>query len=434
MMKRLLALCAAVLMLVGLCLGCQPEQQPGTAPESSTATTTASSAQGSDPTDPATPTDPEAPTVPTAPGETTVPTSGQPTVTTVPPVGSKNNITLVAPAAGSTLSLGHDVVEEWLADRAPGSSGFFCTGEDRYHLKDCTLKWTCAGKPQYFNVRVATKKDFSDAVNFVTNQCELPLEEPYTGVTYYWQVTARYADKQVISEVFSFSVAKTPRTVRIDGVSNSRDIGGVLTADGKRIKRGMFYRAALLDNVTPEGQRQALALLGIKSDFDLRNGGEGTAGQGESPLGREVNYIHRAGAHYDGGSMGIDTVTGKGSFAREFKVLADPANYPLIAHCSVGRDRTGTLVFVLQALLGVSLEDAYIEYELSFLSEGGSAGQEYESPSNGFVGGIDRIHKYLTTDYPADTLAESTEKYLLDIGVTQAEIDSIRNILLEEVN
>jgi protein tyrosine/serine phosphatase len=37
-------------------------------------------------------------------------------------------------------------------------------------------------------------------------------------------------------------------------------------------------------------------------------------------------------------------------------------------HCRIGADRTGTLAYLLEGLLGVQDEDRYEEYELTYLS------------------------------------------------------------------
>jgi hypothetical protein len=117
--------------------------------------------------------------------------------------------------------------------------------------------------------------------------------------------------------------------------------------------------------------------------------------------------------------------------AREVKVFADPENYPILMHCSAGRDRTGCLSFVLQALCGASREDIIRDYELSFLSVNGCSD---DAGTVVFMNAqLDRTLNYIEEIGGGDTFAESVENFLLEIGVTEEEIASIREILIEDV-
>ena len=72
-----------------------------------------------------------------------------------------------------------------------------------------------------------------------------------------------------------FSTAILPRTIYIDGVSNTRDLGGNVGLNGKRMKEGLVYRGMGLEAITDAGKEEFLNNLGIKSEVDLRGSGEG---------------------------------------------------------------------------------------------------------------------------------------------------------------
>ena len=48
-----------------------------------------------------------------------------------------------------------------------------------------------------------------------------------------------------------------------------------------------------------------------------------------------------------------------------FCVLAEPSNYPILVHCSQGKDRTGLIVLLLLSLLGVPEEAIEEDYSMS---------------------------------------------------------------------
>ena len=116
---------------------------------------------------------------------------------------------------------------------------------------------------------------------------------------------------------------------------------------------------------------------------------------------------------------------------KEIQTFANPENYPIYVHCSLGRDRTGTICFLINALCGVGEMDLYMDYELSFMSKMGNL--DGQNPTNMVGNAFTNLYNYIK-NYGKGTLAENTEKFMLDIGITQAEIDGIRAIMIEEVD
>ncbi|MBR5279835.1 MAG: tyrosine-protein phosphatase [Clostridia bacterium] len=114
------------------------------------------------------------------------------------------------------------------------------------------------------------------------------------------------------------------------------------------------------------------------------------------------------------------------------RVFANLDNYPIYFHCAMGRDRTGTLAFVIEALLGASETDLRMDFELSALSVKGCAGYAVINGYGDQRNAINNLYAYIKTFQGAD-LAEKTENYLLGIGITAKEIQTIRNLMLEEV-
>lgn len=231
----------------------------------------------------------------------------------------------------------------------------------------------------------------------------------------------------------SFETENTPpRLLDLPGIHNARDFGGWRTSGGARVKQGLAIRSASFndnasprDNPTipgasrvgPETRRVLVDELGIKTDIDLRPDRE-VFGMNGSPLGSGVVWIHRQFGMYDQ----IESDENKEAFAAIFKVLADSSRLPAAIHCADGQDRTGTLCFILGALLGVSEDDLLRDWEATALYNPSVAFRHEK-----------RIDKLLETLYshPGKNLREKAESYAISCGVGETEIQSWRSLMLE---
>ena len=335
-----------------------------------------------------------------------------------------DDVLILSPAEGETVMNPSEAVVEMTTDYDPNVSrgDALRTGGDLYYRDPLLVRWASNRDVDSYTLSVASKSDFSDALVFTTDKTEYTLYNLIPNTTYYWTLTA--GDKT--SPVQTFVTADTVRTLTIDGVKNSRDIGGY-AALGGTIKYGKIYRTATLDKITEEGKFQMLYVLGVKTDFDVRTPGEGTAGSG-SPLG-EVNYLNFDAPYY-WGNLVADKY--HDAFAGEIRAIADASNYPLVVHCSVGRDRTGTLLFIIEGLCGMSKADLFMEYELSALSSIGGGGTDPTLYTNNLMVQVNRMYDNIQAFAPDATFAEACETFLKQqFGITQAEIDAIRANLID---
>ena len=309
--------------------------------------------------------------------------------------------------------------------------------EDVFAPTPIKISWTSAETPIYYEFLISTSNDMSNATTYMVNKSSVTLENLFMGYDYYYQINAKFDDKLVKSRIFKFSTEYLPRTVFVDeNVSNTRDWGGYYTVDGKhRVKQGIVYRGGKLETISEKGKAIMLDSLGIKTDLDVR--GDGT-GSKSSPLGDTVNYVETLGPYYVGGGVGIDfsgTLTAdrlkyKEALITEIKTFANPDNFPVYVHCSLGRDRTGTICFLINALLGVGEIDLFRDYELSMMSQTGTADNQTAMHMVGYA--FNTLYNYIKNFQRNKTLAENAEAYMLSIGITQGEIDAIRNNMLEK--
>jgi protein-tyrosine phosphatase len=171
-------------------------------------------------------------------------------------------------------------------------------------------------------------------------------------------------------------INETPRVVvdfdllRRIGGRNFRDLGGHPVASGRRVQRGKVYRSAHLAQIPEESSHpligiQLRTLVTLQSQLEVRYLGPPRAEFLESGVRWEHIPIGDTWFRDDGfyktetppGHEHLVIVTefreGWQSF---FKLLAERDVYPLVFHCSAGRDRTGVGAAMLLELLGVSRE------------------------------------------------------------------------------
>ena len=312
--------------------------------------------------------------------------------------------------------------------------------EEKTYPLPISLEWSVTKAKKYV-IKVSDNSDMSNAWTFDTKKQKFDLYNCKIDTTYYWSVDAVYKSNTFTSEVGSFRTAKDgARNIYADGVNNVRDLGGYTLPEGKTFKQGMIYRSAkfnesssssIVNNVTSSGIETLVKQLGIKSDIDLRKteaGSDGkieTSGLTSSPLGNEVKYIN-CPMYYDGSTVISHTSNekdayNKASIKKMFDYMADESNYPMIFHCTQGKDRTGAIAYLLESLLGVSSEDKARDYLFTNMSSIGGGACKYSAITTGY--------NAILKKYEGETIQEQTNSYLLDIGVSQANINNIVTLL-----
>jgi hypothetical protein len=116
--------------------------------------------------------------------------------------------------------------------------------------------------------------------------------------------------------------------------------------------------------------------------------------------------------------------------AENFRHFCDRRNYPVIVHCIGGADRTGSLCYVLNGVLGVDRHDLEVDWESTFYPKipDENPDPHYWCRESHFNDGFSKYGK------EGDSWNRRIELYLLDCGVTEAEIATFRDIMLESAD
>ena len=221
------------------------------------------------------------------------------------------------------------------------------------------------------------------------------------------------------------------------GCRNIRDLGGWKTLDGKTVKYRKLYRGGRMqsETVNNAGKKEILA-EGIGGQLDLRNSDKIS----KSPV-TGVEFL--APGIETGGTTMLQSDRKKTKQCFEFIVNCLRNNKPVYFHCSLGRDRTGTLDILLLGLLGVREGDIGKAYEVTYFAPVGYSVSSSESGSNPKPIFKNTRKEWVYSDVvpyfwkfadqtEGKTFAEGVEKYLLEVAeVSQQDIDDFRSMMLE---
>lgn len=311
------------------------------------------------------------------------------------------------------------------------------------------LNWTSEAGVDHFDVVCSCNSDFSESdkepnqyytVN--KNERSVAIYNLYTDRAYYVKVTQVFMDsaqepKELVTTIQVGDIST--RVIHVDGIKNVRDLGGYATslATGSKTKQGMIYRGSALKDetrqlaITKDGEVTFLNSLGIKTEIELRD-----TGAYVSPLSAKLNYTQLPIAVYNEVFDEKQTATRK-SYVELMGILADEDNYPVYIHCQQGDDRTGTIAFFLNALLGVSYNDLCIDYEMTSFSPSGLRGaRNGQNYSNHFTDIYSGLLTYGETDENGQIdentpISVCAENFFKSLGVTEDTIEAIRCINIE---
>lgn len=305
--------------------------------------------------------------------------------------------------------------------------------ERKNQASPIVIKWIIDNKNVYKQTfKYSLNKDFSYSkeITLSNNDREVNLFNLFKASTYYFKLAVVINNKEYIEQGTFQTADLGPRIMNIEGIYNVRDVGGYMGFNHQRTRQGLLYRGGALTKcsdhyydglvgITEKGKKTLSEELKIKTEFDIRKEEEALFLKKSLIPGATLKYLPTNGylAAFDE-SEGYRDV---------FKGLANKDNYPIYMHCTGGADRTGTVCFILNALLGVSEKELIQDYEITTFSLYGIRDSKSVGTPLAFCEFFERFKK----DYEGASLREKAIHYLLSIGVTEEEIDSLEKIFIK---
>jgi protein-tyrosine phosphatase len=238
-----------------------------------------------------------------------------------------------------------------------------------------------------------------------------------------------------------------PRLLRFGGTRNLRDLGGYSTRDDRRTRWRTVYRSDCLDQLDADGQAR-LVQLGMRTVIDLRDrvevanrpnvfAGSAHVAYRRVPVWDEPLPEGGQPDITDGYLRELDRCGPR--FATIVEAVVSPGTLPVLIHCAAGKDRTGMVVALLLAVVGVPHETIAEDYALSSVC----LGPEYLAASRQWVveRGLDWSRWAHVFDTPPERMLKTltyldrqfggAHRYLIDHGLNVERIADLRERLTE---
>ena len=292
--------------------------------------------------------------------------------------------------------------------------------------QEYSIRWTKADAEGDKTVKLWEDDGWSREINVEGGEYYVNIINLRPGAHYHYEVKGA-GGKTVTSGEFD-TKGLVYQVLFKANVRNARDLGGWKTKDGKTVKYRMIYRGGRLQSSTLTSKRgkEDLKAQGILAQLDLR-------GKSDVLSGPAVDYMDFcAPVIEEGYTQMLKDDGAKVKQCFEYVAKCVKENKPVYYHCSLGRDRTGTLSMLLLGVLGVNEGDISKEYELTQFApyEWATSGGETTKMTRraDYKGAANYIWNNFVGE--GESFAQGVEKYLLSIGVSQETITEFRTLML----
>jgi protein-tyrosine phosphatase len=247
---------------------------------------------------------------------------------------------------------------------------------------------------------------------------------------------------------------------------NFRDIGGMTTSDGRKMKAGVLFRSEELSKLSNK-DLETFDKLNIKAICDLRTPNEQKSKVSRIPTGKRIQLlnvsIHDKSREFTrleffkflvSKSNTIDfekimkemyehMAFGCHKEIREILIfLSNQQNIPALIHCTGGKDRTGFISAIIQLLVGVPYEAVINEYLVSnqLIVARMKKVENFIRWMSLFQVSPERLKPMLEVqrDYLEDVYSKIIEEYgnietylLVACNIPQSNLDKLKQLLIE---
>ena len=292
-------------------------------------------------------------------------------------------------------SVENDVVNRYMTEVQYNGADYSTSSVGTYHddnsvtKKDwptaVTIRWSVFSGATNQHLIVSKNADFGYPIvdtqpGALGNQdSTYRIEGLDPQIIYYYKITGNVDGKTLTLTSSAFKASGIVRMIKLQNVSNVRDLGGWTGYNGHKVKYGVLYRGSrLIDNIANGGMAMVnseetnylFSTLKIKGELDFRNSTESAnAGSVLSVRTGKFKKISDADQYLGGNILNGDAYI----VAMNQIITWLKGNRNVYMSGSLGAERTGTMAFLINGLLGVSESDLAKDYELSSFSSDKSA-------------------------------------------------------------
>lgn len=192
--------------------------------------------------------------------------------------------------------------------------------------------------------------------------------------------------------------------------TNMRDIGG-WPCDGGSVRYGLLYRSGEL---VAADEDLFINQLKINTECDL-------TADGVPAFPGKMRFIGAT-------SYAMYSLANTEAWRVNLRGIFDAVQYgdPVVFHCAMGADRTGTLACILEALLGVSQSNLDKDYELTSFYAVRARNGNYQGGTADWAHLISQL-----LALSGSTIRDKAVTFVLSLGFTAAEINAYRRAMID---